>query len=280
MRYQMQPAKGALIPSPRRIKNEAAQIRRATPSIKHHEALDRAAQARGWTNYTSIERAWKKSGRARNAYVVRLTARWVDRDGSRGTLNADVRLSGPWENHLPLPVRRRTYTLGQFRISRGNRTHLVAGDAFTSAVSCMHNLSKAARQLVFVDELRVHPALLSKTIAAFDGDPHQMLSDRYPNRDHETLWCDPISGFHFILNEPYEVDTAKQAPVLASKCMEVHTTHEWTIHNPMGTLAQLIAPQKDVGLLTKLITRSQNLPQRFAQIRFTDQDGALVDQFA
>jgi len=156
----------------------------------------------------------------------------------------------------------------------------MASTAFTSALSCMHNLSKAARQLVFVDELRVHPASLSKTVAAFDGDPHKMLSERYPNQDHETLWCDPASGFHFILNEPYDVDATKQARVLASRSMETHTTREWTTHNPMGTLAQLIAPQKDVGSLTTLIARSQNLPQRFAQIRFTDQDGAPVDLFA
>lgn len=280
MRSQSQPATGTPVPSPRRIKNEAAQIHRATPSIKHLDALDRAAKARGWPNYTSVERAWKKSGRARNTYVVRLTARWVDRGGARGTLNAEVRLSGPWENHMPLPVRRRIYTLGQFHISRGNRSHLVAGTAFSSAMSCMHNLSKAARQLVFVDELRVHPALLSKTVAAFDGDPHKMLSDRYPNQDHETLWCDPASGFHFILNEPYNVDTAKQTPVLAARGMEVHTTREWTVHNPMGTLAQLIAPRKDAESLTNLFKRGQNLPQRFALIRFTDQDGTAVDQFA
>lgn len=279
MRTQPQPPAGAPIPSPRRIKNEAASIRRTAPSIKHHEALDRAAKARGWDSYSSLERAWKKSGRARNSYVVRLTARWVDRDGSRGTLNADVRLSGPWENHLPLPVRRRTYTLGQFRIARGDRTHLVAGTTFLSALSCMHDLSKAARQLIFVDELRVHPASLTKAVAAFDGDPYKMLTEQYPNQDHSTLWCDPASGFHFILNEPYSVNSDKQAPVLASKGMEVHTTRDWTTHNPMGTLAQLIAPRKDAELLETLVERSRNLPQRFALIRFTDQAGAAVDLF-
>lgn len=279
MRSHELPVSGLHAPSPRRIKQAANQIRLQTPKIKHLEALDLAAKAQGWPSYKVIERAWVASGRGQNDHQVILTARWIDRNGSHGALHAHVPLSEPWENHLPLTVRRQVSTLRQFHIFKGDRSKLVAKTDFASAVSAMHNLSKAARQLVFVDALRVHPASFSKTVEAFDGDPYRMLTERYPNQDHETLWCDPASGLHFILNEPYQVDMTKQASVLAGRQMVVHTTRDWTIHNPEGTLAQLIARSADEVLFRQLLKRTKRLPARFKQIRFIDDAGVSVTLF-
>lgn len=106
----------------------------------------------------------------------------------------------------------------------------------------MHSFGKAMRQFVFVDTMRVLPASLTKAVQAFRGDPHRMLTSRYPNSDHESVWFDPESGLHFILNEPFQVDKAKQDPVLASRAMVAFTTKEWTVHNPAGTLAEFIGP--------------------------------------
>lgn len=279
MRSHQLPVSGPHAPSPRRIKLEAKQIRLQSPTIKHLEALDLVSKARGWPSYKALERAWVASGRGQSDHQVVLTARWVDRNGVHGALHAHVPLSEPWENHLPLTVRRQVSTLRQFHIFKGDRAKLVAKTDFASAVSAMHNLSKAARQLVFVDALRVHPASFSKTVEAFDGDPYKMLTERYPNQDHETLWCDPASGLHFILNEPYQVDTTKQGSVLTGKQMVVHTTREWTIHNPEGTLAQLIARSADESLFQQILKRTQRLPARFNQISFSDDAGDPVPLF-
>lgn len=278
MRTENSPKTGKPAPSPRRVKQDAEEIRRQTPTTKHSTALNLAAQARGWPSYKQLVRDWRDAAREQAGHLVTLTAKWVDRDQSRGTFTAHVLLSEPWENHLPLGVRRQTYTLRQFHVARGDRTKLVAPNTFTSALSCMHNLSKAARQLVFVDVMRVYPTSLTKAVNAFDGDPYKMLTTRYPNQDHETLWFDPTNGLHFILNEPYQIDKPKQAPVLAARKMVTHVTRAWTIHNPEGTLAQLIARSKDVQLFDRLVERTDALPNRFRGIRFTDESGNDVTQ--
>lgn len=266
------------IPSPRRIKQEAKRLRLQSPTTTQCQALDLAAQARGWASYKAFERAWRASDR-HSAYVVTLSARWFDHGGAGGQLHAHVPLFEPWDRHLPLAMRRNIYTLGRFHISRGDRTHLVARESFSSWLTCVHNLSKAARQLVFVDAMRVHPSSFAQMVRAYSDDPYKVLTDRYPNQDHESLWCDPKTGLHFILNEPYQVDLGKQSAVLEAKEMLTYTTRDWTIHNPAGTLAQLIAPSANSTSFEHLVQRSLSLPNRFSRIEFIDQAGEPVAVF-
>ncbi|WEL99007.1 hypothetical protein [Delftia tsuruhatensis] len=274
------PTAGNNIPSPKRLKNEAREIRRHDPQLSQGAALDQAANARGLPSYKIVERAWRSRDRASSAHAVTLTASWGERGrGDWGRIHANVALSEPWANFLPLTDRRHIRSLGRFHIVRGDRTRLVSPEDYASFLSCAHHLSKAARQLVFVDALRVLPVSLAKTVAAFRGDPHRMLSSRYPDQDHESLWRDPATGLHFILNEPYQVDQEKQAPILAERGMVAFTTHDWTLHNPAGTLAQLIAPVSDQTLLHALSKRAQTLPARFDEITFADDDGLLLDIF-
>jgi hypothetical protein len=274
------PSQGTKIPSPRRLKNEAAQFCLRNPQLSHHEALNEAAKARGWPSYSAVERAWRTRNQARPVHAVTLTARWADHgSGGWGRLHAQVVLSEPWANFLPLTVRRRISALGRFHIVRGDRTRLASPEDYVSLITCAHYLSKAARQLVFVDAMRVLPVSLTKATEAFQGDPHKILTGRFPNQDHSSLWRDPETGLHFILNEPYDVDQEKQAPVLARKEMTALTTRDWTLHNPQGTLAQLIAPAADQALLGALGKRSESLPDRFSQITFTDNDGQPLNIF-
>lgn len=279
MRTENSPTTGNLVPSPRRIKQEARQIRRREPTTKQGAALDRAAQARGWSSYKAFERDWRNSDRGQVDHQVTLVARWVERNRSHGVLRALVPLSEPWDNHLPLPLRRRIGALRQFHIVQGDRTRLVAHEAFTTELSCIHTLSKAARQLMFVDVMRVHPASIARAEKAFDGDPYGMLTTRYPDMDHQTLWCVPANGLHFILNEPYDIDQVKQGPVLAARQMVEHTSRDWTTHNPEGTLAQLIARSEDSQLFDQLVKRSNLMPERLSQIHFSDGTGAEVTLF-
>lgn len=272
---------GAKIPSPRRLKNEAKKLRRQDGELTQLAALDLAATARGWPSYKAFEREWRKQPSIdRRHFLVTLSAQWSDRlNSARGTMQAHVQLSEPWWNFLSLAERRQIGTLGDFHIVRADRSRLAATDEYTSWISCAHNLSRAARKLVFIDVMRVLAASQSKAIAAFQGDPHRMLSSHYPNRDHETLWWDPATGLHFILNEPYQIDSDKQNRVLAAREMVAHTTQEWTIHNPSGTLAQLIAPMRNEPELMVLVQRSNALPARFRQIVFTDNEGHQFDIF-
>jgi hypothetical protein len=275
------PLLGTKLPSPRRLKTEAEHLQRHHhPELRYLAALNQVAKARGWSSYTAYERAWHAQRTVGREYVVTLSARWFDcTTNARGSIHAHARLTEPWANFLPLAERRRIGTLGRFHILHADRSRLVAPEASASWRSCAHTVSKATRQLVFLDVMRVLPASQAKAVAAFRGDPHRMLTGRYPSCDHDSLWCDPATGLYFILNEPYQIDHGAQDPVLESREMEAFTTRDWTIHNPEGTLAQLIAPVQDKELFTALVNRSQALPTRFSQITFNDDEGQQLDIF-
>lgn len=265
---------GMKIASPRRLKIEAEQLRLHQPQLRQLAALDLAAQARGSASYKAYLRAWHRQNAADQGHAVKLSARWFDRTtNTRGGMHAIAVLTEPWPNFLSLAERRRIGVLGDFHILRGNRSHLLAPEAYPSWDSCIHKLSKAIRRLVFVDTMRVLPASTKKAVQAFRGDPHGMLSTGFPNCDHESTWFDPKTGLHFILNEPYQVNDERQQPVLASRDMVAFTTREWTIHNPAGTLAQLIGPTQDAAMLADMFSRSKALPGRFEKITFTDDNG-------
>lgn len=271
---------GKKIVSPRRLKTEAEQLRLHQPQLRHLAALDRVAQARGWASYKAYERAWRAREPENEGYVVTLSAGWLDRTTkARGSMHARALLDEPWDNFLPLAERRRVGVLRDFRIHRCDRSRLIAVDAYSSWSSCAHSLSRAIRKLVFIDTMRVLPASLKRTAQAFRGDPHRMLTSGYPNSDHDSVWFDPKSGLHFILNEPYKVNHARQDPVLASREMIAFTTRDWTIHNPEGTLAQLIGPVQDRAALATLFMRSEELPPRFGKISFNDDDGQQIVLF-
>lgn len=272
--------RGMNIVSPRRLKTEAEQLRLLQPRLRHLPALDHAAKARGWPSYKVYERAWRMRKADDEGYVVKLSARWLDRaTKTHGSIHARAVLDEPWPNFLPLAERRRISVLRDFRVFRGDRSHLLATEAYASWHSCAHNLSKAIRQIVFVDTMRLLPASLKKAVHAFRGDPHRMLTSSFPNSDHESVWFDPKSGLHFILNEPYEVNHEKQNLMLASREMVAFTTREWTIHNPAGTLAQLIGPAQDEAMLAELFLRSNALPLRFDKINFNDDEGRQLAIF-
>lgn len=257
-------------------------MRRLAPDLSQNKALDLAAQARGWTSFKSLERDWNIDRANHQGAIVTLTASWMDvKDRQRysGHLHAQVRLSEPWESFVPLAVRRYTPTLGNFLIVRKDRSRLANPEPYASFESCAHNLRKAAHRLVFMDVARVWPGRLTNAKKAFRGDPHQMFSSMsYPNQDHETLWCDPASQMHFLLNEPYQVNLEKQTPVLQARAMLVHTTTEWTTYAPrLGSLAQLIAPEFERENFDRLVLRTKSLPARFRQIQVTDDAGSFVD---
>ena len=280
MSHTPTPSSGHQTPSPRRLKNEASQLRLNDPQLGQHAALNAVAKARGWSSYKAIERAWRANSKMRIVHAVTLTSRWEDkRHGGSGKLHAIVLLAEPWANFLPLDARRRVSELGKFHIFRRDRTHLVAPANSPSFHSCVHKLSKAARQLVFIDALRVLPASAAKVVDAYQGDPQRILCKSYPNQDHESLWFDPATGLHFILNEPYQIDEAKQKLALQSRKMHALSTREWTIHNPEGTLAQLIAPASDRTQLEALSKRGEVLAARFAEITFSDGEGQLLNIF-
>jgi len=260
--YGSLPSTGNSIPSPNRLKQHAAALKRADPALGHAAALNAAALHLGWPNYLVYERAWKRE-RAQRPYEggfrITLNAAWTDRKTHRrGIEGAEITLSEPWWDFLTLEQRRHVGTLALFRIDRGYRDRLVLAADDSSKLNAEHHVLKAARLLAFVDVLRFVPATWSATMRGLGVMSHSW-SD--PAHDHESMWFDPQTQSHVVVNEPYEDRLndrrGAQAAWLRDRDLEVLTLEDCTVHH-LGTVVQLIA-KAGTGVLDSLKQRCKPL---------------------
>lgn len=263
-------ASSVRIPSPRRLKQQAKELQRVDPLLQHKSALNGLVQQLGYRSYDHYLEQWKLiDTNDRMTANVTLSARWEDqRLRDRGTMDARVNLSAPWWHFLPLSDRRSIRSHWNFRISSSGRDRLIAKHSFASEHSCLLNLNKAIRQLIFVDAMRVLPGGSPDLRNVYRRTDDERLASKLEYLDHDSAWYEPASGVSFLLNEPYQVDTLRQAEVFSKRGFKAWTTWEWTTHNPEGTCAQLIARTDHSKVLEQLAARSAVLPSRFNSIEF------------
>jgi hypothetical protein len=177
------------------IKRLANSLKRER-NVKHHGALDLAAQAAGFQNFRHAQKSLPVALQCSSKTEVPLyiTVYWRDSDGSKGRETLLMRLTSPWLDIVSKAELRRHRALSAFR---GDATdHLEARDDIHSQYEARKAVCAAARAMQFIDATRLRP--MNKPYPEFSRAVPDL-----PGRDHTSLWTDP-NGQILIVDEPYQ----------------------------------------------------------------------------
>ncbi len=219
--------------------------------VPHQEALDIVAVRSGFQNYVHAQRSLQDdqlSAAPQVLFPVHLTALWADRDH---------RTAGQEHLTIDLPVALRTL-IPDARILLRNRglrpADLVADDClrlrepYRSQHAARADICEAARTLEFMAATGLRPSL------AFRMVPAARHEAGMPDRDHYSVWVDPVSGRHLMTDEPYGDPQVKLA--LRRTWATAHG-HD-VVLSPWGGM---YAPPPDVGSHLFLISElARGLP--------------------
>lgn len=192
------------------IKRLASQIKK-TEGVRHHQALDVAAQAASFENFrharNTLSSARHHDYRKLNRELF-LTIYWYDQDSSSiGRETLRIEFAKSLSELCTKSDRKFSRDLSRFRLVADD--HLVSDDLSQSQDFARRKICSTVRELRFMEATGLKPSRGSYTRGAND-DP----ADRLPRRDHVTLWQDPNSGQSILVDEPYMdavVDEDRQA---------------------------------------------------------------------
>lgn len=205
--------------------------------VRHQEALDIVAVRSGFQNYVHAQRSLQNdqlSTAPKVLFHVHLTALWADRDH---------RTAGQEHLTIDLPVALRTL-IPNARILPRNRglspADLVADDylrlrePYRSQHAARADICEAARTLEFMAATGLRPS------HAFRMVPAARHEGGMPDRDHYSVWVDPLTGRHLMTDEPYGDPQAMLALRRAWACAHGHDV----ALSPKGGM---YAPPPDAG---------------------------------
>ncbi|MCU6453057.1 DUF5623 domain-containing protein [Sphingomonas sp. A2-49] len=198
------------------IKSLAKSLKR-DKGIKHNEALDLAAQAAGYSNFTNANR--EIGGQTRR--YIWITARWFDRaNKARGqeTLKvAFVRTYG--ELVSPSQAANDRY-LGNVRAEAPD--HLVILSMSEDQELARRRVCEVARTLQFIEATGLKPSDSRRTY------PKGRFDNRVPDQDHTSVWWDPENCRHVRADEPY----VRAEGSISGERLAWAARHGWEIVKP------------------------------------------------
>ncbi|MEQ8832267.1 MAG: DUF5623 domain-containing protein [Alphaproteobacteria bacterium] len=175
------------------IKQLAKRIKRRE-GCPHHVALERAAQAAGFSNY---KHAYKQlAPQTANPLQLYLTVYWEDqKERTAGRETLTITLSRPLPEICLPPEMRKVRHLGHFRLAA--QDHLVLDAICYNQYDARDRICGAVRYLRFMEATNLRPSgKRLRQIPAWAQGP-------LPQADHTTCWVDPDTGQDVILDEPY-----------------------------------------------------------------------------
>jgi len=172
------------------VKRLATGIRRQS-GIPHHDALDRAAAAAGYANFTDARR---RIGSEPQRHPVFITAYWRDEDGRTGRETLHVEISLPLVDIVTPGELKNARGLAAFRFDAGD--HLETTRDGRSQLSAREIICAAARTLAFMQATGLRTG--GRVPRAFKS-----AADGLPGRDHVDYWRDPVTGAAVMTDEPY-----------------------------------------------------------------------------
>lgn len=173
------------------IKSLAKSIKR-DKGIKHSEALDCAAQAAGFSNFTHATRELGDKPR----HFLWITARWFDRaTKERGQETLKVAFDRPYAELVSPSQARSDRYLGNVRADAPD--HLVILSMSENVDLARRHVCEVARTLQFIDATGLKPSDARRPY------PKGRFDNRVPNQDHASVWWDPVHRRHVLADEPY-----------------------------------------------------------------------------
>jgi len=181
------------------IKRLANHIKKSQ-GVPHHRALNVAAQAASFENFTHARNVLTKPGykSSRNQkHELYLTIYWDDhRSFTIGRETLRIQLSMPLLKLCPRSELKAGRDLSWFRLVAAD--HLVSDTLSQSQDSARRSICKAVRMLRFMEETGLKPSR-----DPYGEYPKGDLKNKLPRSDHRTDWYDPNRGQFILIDEPY-----------------------------------------------------------------------------
>ena len=180
------------------IKRLAKHVK-ASECIQHAKALDQAARSAGYENFTHARRQLPSDGNKKPDCVkphVYLTAYWRDeKTGDAGRETLRLPLDRTWSDLVTRNQLRIPRALCRFRGQ--HKDHLVSRQLIRGQDAARSLICHAARELQFMEVTGLSPG---------DKYPetYPRSRDTLPGEDHRSVWLDPATGIHVVVDEPYQ----------------------------------------------------------------------------
>lgn len=178
------------------IKQFAKRLKKSD-GIQHAVALDQAAQAAGYGNYTHALRAIGGGNPApQSLFSLYISVLWRDRTTkATGCEILNVQLERPLDALVKPPQYKASRGLGTMR--REAPDHLADTYTASSQELAREAACEAARTIQFIAATGFVP---SNAKRSFPGGDFQ---NRMPGSDHDAAWYDPAAKVFIRTNEPY-----------------------------------------------------------------------------
>lgn len=198
------------------IRSYAVDIKKAQ-GIPHHKALDAAAVAAGYSNYSHAQKQLMDGPeKPIQLHVVYFTAYWVDiKARSRGRETYQLTIPKPLKTYLSKAT---TKQFGALRVAATD--HLVSDGIHASQSSAIREICQTVRRLILISRTGLRPYWSNKE--KWQADLH--VAGTLPDRDHRSYWRYPGSEHFIMIDEPYEL-----GPTQMVARAEWAQSNNWTV---------------------------------------------------
>ncbi|MBX3713064.1 MAG: DUF5623 domain-containing protein [Lysobacter sp.] len=250
------------------IKRLANAIKRER-NLKHHEALELAAQRAGFQNFRHAEH--QLAGPS-NRHALYLSAFWADRQlRTRGRETLTIWLPKPLFEIASAREIPHARNLGWFRAEAED--HLERRVDLDSQGEAHDKLYAAARAVLFMAATGLRPIRNLKTLESmtrrFDG---------LPGRDHSSEWFDPETEAWVYMDEPYQkLELSERGQWVAAKKLHMIQLQWEGIYVPGHSIPFLFC--KDAALAQRLDRQLRRLQARRLMPRWNGDSEPYFSEF-
>ena len=199
------------------IKQLAKRIKKAD-GRPHAIALDKAAQAAGFSNYQHARRACAIAApNIRPANNVYISVPWKDRSSNQtGREILKMAAGQPLEVMLNASRLQSARTLSNMRFDGPD--HIAATNVASNQSRAREQACSAAREIQFIETTGLVPSAAKRSI------PRGNYQNRMPGSDHDATWFDPAAKSYIRTTEPYTNNSEISPEQLAWA-----EKHGWTV---------------------------------------------------